>query len=72
MTDQSTVVIGYRHQDMTKLGGPCPCADPGDYVAIEVTGLGVLIRCWCGRTKAGQLDDEAEREVFIKEHSPRA
>jgi hypothetical protein len=60
--------IGYQHQDMTDMGGRCPCWDPGNYVLIEIDDLNVTITCWCGRRKTGQFDDEDDRANFISRH----
>ena len=60
--------IPYRHQDMSDMGGPCPCGDPGNYVAISFTGLTFTIECWCGRSRGGKFDDEAEKTAFIAKH----
>lgn len=60
--------IGYQHQDMSDMGGPCPCCDTGNYVCIEINDLDFVVICWCGRQKTGQFDDEAERADFISNH----
>lgn len=65
------VIIGYRHQDLSDVGGDCPCRDPGNYCTIEVNNLSVKIKCWCGRSKVGTLDNTKERDEFLARHGGR-
>lgn len=62
------ITIPYQHQDMSDMGGNCPCGDPGNYVAVDITGLDFTIHCWCGRKRPGTFDDQAERAAFLLKH----
>lgn len=62
-----SVVFGYRHVAGVP---PCPCRDPGNYMAMEQPGddpLTVLFRCWCGRTMPAAFDSIEERGDFLKD-----
>lgn len=58
-------VFGYKHVS----GVPrCPCADPGNYMAMEQdkdNPLVVRFRCWCGRTCKGTMDSQDELDNFL-------
>lgn len=61
------IVFGYRHVVGVP---PCPCRDPGTYLAMEQPGddpLDVVFRCWCGRTNQARFDSMAERIDFLQD-----
>lgn len=64
-TAQYRALFGYKHVS----GVPrCPCADPGNYMAMEQSTsdpLDVRFRCWCGRTMKGRMDTPEELAEFL-------
>lgn len=63
------IVFGYR--DVSDWPGfpPCPCLDPGTYVALERKGDDYRLLCWCGRRGDIRWDSTDELMEFLARYS---